>query len=189
MHSCRGLQLPWDTKKIARTSQPLCIVEATGSKIYTRESEAKTHGRAKTLVLLLKQYHAHYYWFYEKGTTRAMVGLQGLHTSNAFQCSNMSASVGRKSFCPWCFKIGGNTETIAINLTEVHYQLAITSDICKTFASMLAQIILEHHSQCKVKLHKKKSKVKDQEKTSSSTSKSCWVERCPRPSIQFNWWM
>ena len=54
-----------------RTDQLLQIAEAAGSKIYTRELEAETHGRAKTLVLLLKQYHAHYYQFYEKGTTRA----------------------------------------------------------------------------------------------------------------------
>ena len=40
---------------MARTDQLLCIAEATGSKIYTREVEAETHGRAKTLVLLLKQ--------------------------------------------------------------------------------------------------------------------------------------
>ena len=64
------------------------------SKFYTRESEAETHGRAKTLVLSLKQYHAHYYWFYEKWTTRAMAGLQGLHMSDTFQCCNVSARVG-----------------------------------------------------------------------------------------------
>ena len=87
-----------------RADQLLHIPEATGSKIYTRESEAKTHDRAKTLVLSLKQYHIHYYQFYEKGTTRAMVGLQGLYMSDAFQCSNMSASVGLRSFIPWCFQ-------------------------------------------------------------------------------------
>ena len=53
-------------KMAIRTDQLLCITVATGSKIHTRESEAKTHGKAKTLVLSLKQYHAHYYWFYKK---------------------------------------------------------------------------------------------------------------------------
>ena len=53
-------------KMMIRTDQLLHIVEATGSKIHTRVSEAETHGRAKTLVLLLKQYSAHYYWFYKK---------------------------------------------------------------------------------------------------------------------------
>ena len=123
---------------MVRTDQLLLITKATGCKIYTRELEAETHGRAKTLVLLLKQYHAHYYKFYEKGTTRAMVGLQELHTSDTFQCSNVSASVGLKLFCPWCF----NTETIATHLREVHCELAITCDICKAFASMSVQIIL-----------------------------------------------
>ena len=57
-------------------------------------------------------------------------------------------------------------ETIATHLREVHYWLAITCNICKAFASMSAQIILEHHSGCKVKSHKKKSKAKEQEKAS-----------------------
>ena len=85
----------------------LHIAKATGSKIYTRDSESKVHGWAKTLVLSLKQYHAHYNCFYKKEMTRAMVGLQGLHSSDAFRCSNMSSSVGLKPFCPWCFKLGG----------------------------------------------------------------------------------
>ena len=93
-------------KMMVRTDQLLCIAEATGSKIYTRESEPKPHGRAKTLVLSPKQYHPHYYWFYEKGTTRAMVGLQGLHMGNTFWCSNVSVSVTLKLFGLWCFKFG-----------------------------------------------------------------------------------
>ena len=66
-------------------------------------------------------------------------------------------------FSPWYFKLGGNTETIAIHLREVHYHLAIACDLCQSFASMLAQVVLEHHSGCKVQSHKKKTKVKKQE--------------------------
>ena len=51
-------------KMTFRTDQLLCIAEATGTKIYTRELEDTTHGISKNLVLSLKQYHAHYYWFY-----------------------------------------------------------------------------------------------------------------------------
>ena len=155
-------------KRMTRIDQLLYIIEATGSKIQTRELEAETHGRAKTLVLSLKQYNAHYYQFYEKGTMRAMVGLQGLCTSDAFQHSNVSSSVGLKSFCPWCFKLGGNTEMVATNLREVHYHLAITCNICKTFASMSAPVILGHCSGCKVKSYKKKPKAKEQEKSTLS---------------------
>ena len=151
-------------KMMVRTDQLLCIAKATGSKIYTRESEAETHGRVKNLVLSLKQYHAHYYQFYEKATTRATVGLQGLHTSDAFWCSNVSASVGLISFCLWYFMLGDNMETIATHLREVHYQLATACDICKVFANMSVQIILKHCSGCKIKSHKKKSKSKEQEK-------------------------
>ena len=80
-----------------------------------------------------------------------MVGLQELHLSDAYRCSNVSSSVGLKSFCPWCFKLGGNTETIATHLREVHYQLAINCDLCKSFANMSVQSVLEHHSGCKAK--------------------------------------
>ena len=136
---------------MVRTDQLLCIAMATNSQIYTRDLEAKAHGRVKTPVLLLKQYYTHYYQFYEKGTTRAMVGLQGLHSSDAFRCSNVSSSMGLKSFCAWCFKFGGNTEMTATHLREVYYPLAIPCNLCKSFTSMSAQSILEHHSGCKAK--------------------------------------
>ena len=80
-----------------------------------------------------------------------MVGLQGLHSGDAFRCSNVSSSVGLKSICLWCFKLGGNIEMIATHLWEVHYRLAIVCDLCKSFASMSTQSVLEHHSGCKVK--------------------------------------
>ena len=93
-------------KMMVRTDQLLHIAAATDSHIYTRDSEAETHGQAKTLVLSLKQYHTHYYYFYKKVMTRSMVDLQGLHLNDAFSCSNVSSSLGLKSFCPWCFKLG-----------------------------------------------------------------------------------
>ena len=93
-------------KMTVRTDQLHCIAEATNSKIHTRELEAKANGWAKTLVLSLKQNHAHFYHLYKKGMIRTMVDLQGLHLSNAFRCFNVSSSVGLKSFCPWCFKLG-----------------------------------------------------------------------------------
>ena len=77
-HDHKSIRREWDhtlvgdhnsfemQKMMVRTDQLPHITKATCSKIYTRDSEAETHGRAKTLVLLLKQYHAHYYQFYEK---------------------------------------------------------------------------------------------------------------------------
>ena len=91
---------------MVRTDQLLHIAEATNSKIYAQESEAKAHGQMKTLVLSLKQYHTCYYWLYEKRMTTAMVGLQGLHLGDAFRCFNVSSSVGLKSFFACCFKVG-----------------------------------------------------------------------------------
>ena len=69
---------------MTRTDQLVNIAKATSSKIYTRESEVGTCSLPKALVLSLKQFRAHFYRHYEKGTTRAMVGLQVLHSSNAF---------------------------------------------------------------------------------------------------------
>ena len=150
-------------------------------KFIPETQKAKAHGWMNTLVLSLKWYHVHCYLFYEKRTTRAMVGPQGLHSSDTFGCCNLSSSVGLKSFCPCWFKLGGNTEMIATHLREVHYLLAITCDLCKWFTSMFVQSILEHHSGCKAKhakehveqerskakkSHKKKSKVQEQEKAS-----------------------
>ena len=43
----------------------------------------------------------------------------------------------------------------ATHLREVHYQLTITCDLCKSFASMSAQSILEHHTGCKTKCTKR----------------------------------
>ena len=83
-------------RMMVKNDQLLHITIATDSQIYTRDLEAKTHGKAKTLALSLKQYHAHCYCFYEKGTTRAMVGLQGLHLSDAFRHTSISSSVGLK---------------------------------------------------------------------------------------------
>ena len=126
------------------TDQLICIAEATGSKIDTRKSEAEAQGPAKTLALSLKQSHAHYYRLYENGTTRAIMDLQGLHSSDAFQHLNALASMGLKSFCPWCFKFRGNTKTIVTHLREVHYRVAIACDIYQSFASKAVQVVLEH---------------------------------------------
>ena len=126
------------------TDQLLCIAEAAGSKIYTRESEMGTCSPAKALVLSLKQFYAHFYRLYEKGTTRAMVGLQGLHSSNAFWWPNISVSMGLKSFWLWCFKFRGNTKMITTHIKEVHYRLAKVYDICWSFSSMFMQVVLEH---------------------------------------------
>ena len=52
-----------------------------------------------------------------------------------------SLLVGLKLFCPWCLKLGGNTEMITIHLCEVHCWMAIACDICQAFASMTAQNI------------------------------------------------
>ena len=148
-----------------RTDQLLCIAEATGSKIYTSKSEVWSCSPAKALVLSLKQFHAHFYRLYEKATTRAMVGLQGLHSSNAFWHPNVSTSMDLKSFCLWCLKFGGNTKTITTHLREVHYRLAIACFVCWAFASMSTQVVLEHQSRCRTKSHKE-SKMKKQDEAS-----------------------
>ena len=57
-----------------------------------------------------------------------------------FQC-------GAKIILPLVFHAGGNTETIATLLREVYYRLAIRCDICKSFASMSTQSVLDHYSE------------------------------------------
>ena len=100
-----------------------------------------------------------------------MVGFQGLHLDDAFRCSNISYSVGLKSFCPWCFKLGGNTEMIATHLQEVHYRLAIVCDLYKSFTSMSAQSVSEHCSGCKAKCAKECAEQEGKEKVRRSHKK------------------
>ena len=124
----------------------------------------------------------HVYWLYEKGMTWPMVGLQRIHTSDAFGCSNISANMGLKSFCPWCLKLVGTLKQLSSILREVHYRMAIVCEVCQSFASMNTQHILDHHSGCKAKcdrdcmeqerqekmkkLHKKKSKSQERKERS-----------------------
>ena len=100
-------------------------------------------------------------------------------------------------------QVGGNTEMIATHLREVHYQLAIICDLCKSFTSMSAQSFLEHHSGCKAKCTKEcteqegcKLKVTQEEVKDTRAGKtpkvslsdideSYRVKRCLTPSIQF----
>ena len=78
------------------------------------------------------------------------------------------------------FQARGNTDMIATHPQGVNYRLAVVCNLCKSFASMSPQSVLEHHSGCKAKcakecaeqegnekarkLHKKKSKAQEQEK-------------------------
>ena len=122
--------------------------------------------------------------------TRAMVGLQGLHSSDTFHCSNISTNVGLKSFCTWCLKLRGNTKTIVIHLTEVHYHLAIVF----TFARHLP--VCHHKPSLSTTLDVRSSHTKRSPRQKSrkklikaNPTESCRVKGCPRPSIQSCWWM
>ena len=105
-------------KMMVRTNQLLHIMEATGSKSTSGGQKLRQTAEQKKVVQLLKQYHAWSYHFYEKVLTRAMIGLHGLHSNDVFWCFNVAASMGLKLFCPWCFKLGGNTKTITNPLEE-----------------------------------------------------------------------
>ena len=83
-----------------------------------------------------------------------MVGLQALYLGNALKHPSISGGIGLKLFCPWFLKLGGNMETTAIHLHEVHYWMAITCDICFAFASMTMQNIQDHWSEGKEKHNK-----------------------------------
>ena len=88
-------------KMTVQTDQLLWTKEATNAKnINSRGHEAEVYERKKTLVQLLKQFHAHFYWLYEKSMTCTMVSLQGLSLGKAFSYPNISTGMGLKSFCP-----------------------------------------------------------------------------------------
>ena len=154
-----------------QTKQLILIKEATHSKVHTWESEAEVHDQKKALVQSLKQFHACFYQLYEKGTTWAMVSLQGLHASDLFRCINVLVGVGIKSFCLWCLKLGGNTETIAIYLREVYYRMAVVCNICQSFTGMNTQHVLDHYSNYKAKCDREHAEQGEQEKAKKSHKK------------------
>ena len=85
--------------------------------------------------------------------------------------SIISYSVGLKSFCPWCLKLGRNTEMKATNLSEVYYRMMITCDLCKAFSSMYTQGILDHHSGCNAKYTKECAEQEGHKKVKSHKRK------------------
>ena len=91
--------------------------------------------------------------------------------ANPLQQPNISTGVELKSFCPWCFKLGGNTKTIAIHARQVDYRMAIIWHICQVFACMSTQNILDHHSRCKIKWNNEQSECEGQEKAHKSHKK------------------
>ena len=178
---------------MVKTNQLLQIKEATSAKnIYPQEHEAEVHGRKKTWVQSLKQFHTCYYQLYEKSTIHAMISLQGPHSDEAFRYPNISTSMGLKLFCPWCLKLGRNTERISIYLREVHCWMVIVCNIWQVFASMTTQNILDHWEKGKLSATKSAGSVipmKDMERLrrpptgglmsqKKATKKSCWVECC-----------
>ena len=144
----KWIEWPPEPNNYFGSKKPPTLKSTHGSQRPRSMAQEDPHAIFETIPCL------HFYQFYEKGTTWAMVGLQGLHTSGTFRCSNVLASMGLKSFCPWCLKMGGNTETITIHLREVHYRMAIVCNICQSFTSMNAQVVLEHHSGYKSKCDK-----------------------------------
>ena len=141
----------------------------------------RVHERKKTPVQLLNPFHACFYPLYKKGMTHVMISLQGLHSGDTFRHSYFSASVGSRSFCPWCLKLGRNTKTIAIYLWEVNYRMTIVCNIYKAFAGMFTQSILGHHSGCKVKHDKECREHEGYAKAHNKKSKSQGQKEASQP--------
>ena len=89
------------SEMMAHTNHLLQIKVANNmGNFYPSEHKADVNGWKKALVQSLKQFHAHYYWLYEKDLNCAMVGLQNLHSGDALECSSISAGMEPKLFCP-----------------------------------------------------------------------------------------
>ena len=122
-----------------------------------------------------------------------MVSLQGLHVGDAFRHPTVSASVGLKSFCPWCLMMGRNTKIIAIHLSEVHYRMVIMCDIYRAFASLSTQNVLDHFSGCQQNTTRNVLSVKSLQKPLRKRSLevkrrhlSCTVQMQPRSHKEQN---
>ena len=93
-----------------------------------------------------------------------MVGLQGLHSSDPLDTPMSPPVWGLNHFAPGVSS-WGDTKMIDTHLREVHYRLAIMCDLCKSFASMSALSISDHHLVCKVKHINDCAKQEEHEKT------------------------
>ena len=156
-------------KMMDRTEQLLQIKEATHLKIHSCELEAGVQGRKKTLLQSLRQCHACYYRLVWEGHYLCHSWLVRIAFGQCFQVPlTFPPSVGLKSFCPWCLKLGRNTKTIAIS-TSGRYTIGWQS--CATYAQwichgMSAQSVFDHHSGCKAKNNKEHvQSVKGPQKT------------------------
>ena len=132
--------------------------------------------------------------------------LQGLYLGDALRCLEISTGVGLNSFCPWSFKLGRKTKTIAIHLQEVHYRMAIMCNICQAITSITTQGVLDQHSGCKAKcmtesmqsmkgMKRPKSSIRKRSPShrgkkaaskslrSDAAQKLCWAEFCSVPSL------
>ena len=113
------------------TNQLLWIKVATNARnIYTREHKTNIDGMKKALVQSLKQFHAHYYWLYEKTwptpwwVCRAFTGAMiSSALVSLLACHSNCSAPGVSNWM--------ETETITIHLCEVHYQMAFAYDICQ----------------------------------------------------------
>ena len=76
---------------------------------------------------------------------------------------------GATVILPLVSKAWGNTKTVTIHLREVHYRMAIMCNICRLFASMNVQIILDHHPGCKAKCDKENAEPEGHEKVKNHT--------------------
>ena len=124
---------PFEVNKMAiRTKQLLWIKEATHSKVYTWESEAKIHGPDENSHAISKTIPCTLLLIIWKGYDPGHGWLLGLHISDAFRHSNISTSVGLKSFCPWCSKLGGTLK----QSPSILERCIIGLQLCVTYNSL-----------------------------------------------------
>ena len=87
----KAVKTEWDptfdkepsSSKVSR--KMVCTDELVWIKMATNVRnicEANIDGQKKALVQSLKQFHTHYYQWYEKDMIHTMVGLQGLYLGN-----------------------------------------------------------------------------------------------------------
>ena len=93
-----------------RTNQLLHMAEATGSKVYTGESEAEGSRPSKGLGPVLETVPHLLLQPLQEGDNQGYGGSPRPTLEWCIPASeHIGKHVGLKSFCPLCFKFGGNT--------------------------------------------------------------------------------
>ena len=116
----------------------------TGSDVPEDLSLHKLWHKAWVTGLAFIHFHPH-----GENLSDSSMGIQRIHNPPALRCRQVKDDKMPRSFCPWCCKYGGNTNTIASHIQQDHYKLGVVCPQCKSHISTCHEDLKSHIIQCR----------------------------------------